>query len=1235
MNALGLFTEQSFSFSKLLIDEKGADLKIKTFSGNNCFHQLAMINLEQKYNSYKFHEYEKYLELKKQYTELYKKFFNLFVSNGIDINEKNHGGHTALSIALNEGNCLFLEMLTQQENLQVDRLVHEKSELHNFKHFVFHKKAPEILLEIIKKSKDFNLLLQLYDMDTGYNAFHDILNHIVTYLDSHLNGIRNGYAAKYQNYLRLVNNRKSPLFEREEIDEDFDDQDIIEEESEGSNKIDAEGSDFLEKEIQIIQKNLNKLKKKMMKKANFEITSKYLKVKSELYQFKYQGFLTCQKKKQLKKRIIEIFKIFEDFGYDLKEKVRLYKKKVTQVSVVEKGKQNMNRLSKTAQTSSRIRWKNKNYTINKEAKNTVFHILMKRANTFLFDFFQKKIKIKKNECNFLGYSLIHYLVKNYNASVPKMDVKVHNKEYNYEQEMEKLRGKKKEKAKETKPQTPQGGLFGGGNSGLFSGGPFMGQKRKKVAMKKTAFKSSTFGSYAQQKQASAGLTNIEAATHLNTQGTNHEEETVKVINRLLEFKENPNLPSKLNEFPIIKVCTNGGSALLHILVQNNINLNVLDKKGNTPLLIFAKRRDLRSCEYLLENKAEISLKDHKGRNALHWSLNQTTPENSNNFDLEEILIDRGIQINEKDNVGRPPIFYLFTKIENEFINEKLDPIEIFSYMISFKQMDLEQVDYLGNRLIHYLAQRGAYLCMIYLLREKVSINVLNNHGNSALNISIMNQQNDVAIILLQSNAEVNKSIQIVDYKTMKRYEKYQKLKEKKETEETKKIEEEEDEVEEEKLELEDESGFIKERVLSQFKENEESDDDDEWRKNVKMLGSKKKGGQRVFRMEEEEDLDYVVFENNQNTNQRGFGSYNYGRNFNMYDLNTFHQNTWMINQVKRELKQTIQNKLEDEKKWKNLEKMAKKDFITEQGSQFKMALRKNMLSVNFLLVDFKFNLGQAIMDTISIKNWDYTKTLLNKKMKKEMFQTVDNKGRNAMHYLANFGKSLSKKDLEYFLEKFQEKGITPDLADCLKRKPIHYAALNGNMQFINALQSIDKKFNQKDVFGNTLLSLYLKGNSVSRDLLQTFVNEFDNDVNLKFVTSSDDFIKEVESFDFWSMERKELEKKLKKKLKQSAPKVQFFEMELKLREGQEIPEVEDSGLKSYSNLLYAAWVKQDLVLTENLIEFGADINLQDEMGETLLSKAIKENKIQLLEILKKYSDQIDFTKGIKIAYISI
>jgi ankyrin repeat protein len=1241
MNALGLFTEQSYKFSKLLIEEKGADLNIKTFSGSNCFHQLAMMNPLKNYKSLKFVDYPKFLESKAQSLELYQKFYHLFVSSGMDINEKNLSGHSPLSIALNEKNRNFLELLTKESELQVDRLVHEKSELHNFKEFVFDKKAPKILVNIIKKSKDFSLLMQLYDTDTGYNAFHDVLNQVVTKFTSHINMVKSQYQGKYSNYLRLVNNAKAPLFDtsigkssmRIVDDDEEDDEDdeeygkgIQEEEVEETKKIVQEnlGSGELENDVKAIRKKLNKLKAKLRKKIEFDLCMDYARAKSQLYQPKYINLLCTEKREELKNQIIEIFKTFEQNGYDFSEKVRLYKKKITNVSVVEKGKQQFNRHNQTPSTPHRIKWKNKNYTVNVEAKNTVFHILMKNASTYLFDYFKKKVKLLKNECNFLGYSLIHYLVKNFNNVTPKMDIKVHNKDYDYEKEIMKKKRKIQQEAKDkTQPTQPfevSGGLFNNPTPGF--GIPSRIKQiaykhpRKAAARKKIARRVG-FGKPAEH---STGVLSVDP------ENINLVDETVLVMKRLLNLKENPNLPNKNNEFPIIKVCTNGGNELLHLLVQNKTNLNVLDKRGNTPLLIFVKRRDLRSCEYLLENEADITLRDHKGRNALHWSLNQTTPQNSNNFDLEEILLEKGVNLNEKDKFGRPPIFYLFTKVENEFINTKLDPIEIFSYMISFKGMDLEQIDYLGNRLIHYLAQRGSYLCMIYLLREKVSINALNNYNNSALNISIINKQNDVAIILLQSNAEVNKSIQIVDFKTMREYKKYKELKEKEKDQDTQAIAEEEEEEEPTKLELEDETGFIKERILDQFKEDSESEEEEEWHDFIKKMSSKnKKNLKKMYLMEEEEEEDLV--EESEENNQHGYRTYK-RTSYNMFDLNSNYHSTWQINSMKQNLRQKIEKKLKKKQKWEQLEKMAAKNFISEQGSQFKFALRNAMLSVNFLLVDFKFNLGQAIMDTISIRNWDYTKTLLNKKMKNEMFQFVDNKGRNVMHYLAYFGASLSQKDLEYFLEKFEEKGIQTDLSDCLDRSPIHYAALKGNLTFINSVKKDVGCMNQKDLFGNTLLSLYLRSNSISRETLRIFVEDFENDVNLKFLTSNDDFVKDVESFNFWTMEPKELKKKLKKCLQQSPPKIQFFDMELKLREGQKIPQIKKSSLKSYSTLLYATWVKKDFVLTENLIEVGADINLQDENGETILSKAIVENKIKLLEILKKYSDQIDFTKGI-------
>ena len=1250
MNALHLFTKQSFDFAELLIKEKSADLKIKTFSGNNCFHQLAMMKISSKYSGLKFVDYEKYLKLKKTSRETYKNYFNLFVENGIDINEKNLSGHTPLSIALNEKNYLFLELLTRQTNLQVDHLVHDQSELHNFKCLVFEKNSPEILLRIIKKSQDFKLLMQLYNTDNGYNAFHSILNEIVLKLSSHLNSMKSGFETKYQNYLKVFNNLKPGLFQKEGDDEKMEEDDEEEfeiEEQDDSLKIQEEDCDqsLLEGGVHKLKKDLLKIKSNMSRKASFENIYNFFKAKSELYQHKNHNVLLADEEKKLKKQIISIFKNFEKFGYDFSEKVRLYKKKVVSPAVLVKGNQNRTRITQKSSTSSRIRWRDKDYTINVDAKNTVFHILMKKANSFLFDFFVKKVKFEKNECNFLGYSLIHYLVHNYNGQSPKMDIKVHNKDYNHENEIikkRKIQNKKVEGNKQLASNN-QGNtmvFMGGGTgppTGLFASKMqtstlFRQPVRRLPAQKKRGIMKNSTKRGTQEDSE-------ENSEPVTTEKSNQEDENVLIMKRLLKFGENPDLHNKQKEYPVIKVCKNGGNAILHLLVQNKVNLNVMDRKGNSPLLIFSKRRDLRSSEYLLENNADIMISDHQGRNALHWSLNQTSPTNSNNFDLEEILIEKGVGINYKDKLGRPPIFYLFSKIGNDFINSKLDPIEMFSYMISLNKLDLEQVDLFGNRLIHYCAQRGSYLCMIYLIREKVRINVLNNHLNSPLNISILNKQNDVAIILLQSNAEVNKSVQIVDYEKMKKYKRHLKAKEKEEKdkqklkiiEESSVVSKEDEHEEESQLQIEDEEGFIQENIITKFKEDSESESEEEWHEYVKFMSQKKKKKkkQKVEYMIEEEDEEdnEPVLDDTQNNNQFGYYNSRNNQSYNLYDLTVTYQNTWQLAQIKQNLKQNIEVKLAKKQEWEKLEKLAKKNFIVEQGSQFKIALKNSMLSVNFLLVDFKFDLGQAIMDTLSLKNWDYTKTLLNKKVNKNMFTTVDNKGRNIMHYLAFFGKSLRLIDLEYFMEKFKEKNIEMSLKDCLKRKPIHYAALSGNLNFIIALKGLDKNFQEKDIFGNTLLSLYIRSHSTSREILRTFVEDYSNDVNLKFTISNEEFMNEVESFDFWTMDQKELTKKINSSLRKKNSTIAWFDMELKLREGQQVPQTEECALKKYSTLIYAAWVKKDLTLTEYLIEMGADLNIQNELGETILAKAIKENNLNLIEILKKYSDKIDFSIG--------
>lgn len=1219
MNALGIFTAKSFEFSRHLILEKSADVAIKNFSGNNVFHNLAMLSHRAQMSIDKFGDYGGYRKQKKLNEALYRQFFELYISNGIDINEKNVAGDTPLSIALRERNFLFLELLTERADLDVDHLVHDKSELHFFWSVAFDRRAPDLLRRIIAKSKDFALLMQLFDLESGFNAFHSLLDYVVTQFYLHLGRLKTDLGRKYQDYLRTFNSKSVNKLQHESVER-------IEEESDDDSQrgegLDEEVSPE-EEEFRRARGRVARAQKNYRKKALKKHLLALLKAKSEMYQPKFQAKILRQREEALKGRIVELFDIFHAQGYDFAEKVRLYKQVKKDKNLVEQAKRHFGgRVAQPARAKERVAWRNKKYSVNVDAKSSVFHLAMKRANLFVFEYFFEKLGFVRNECNFLGNSLIHNLVKNYNGASPKMDLKVFNEEYDRnrqkEIEREKLKSLKKSKMFENKQQeqrqpNPNPGYVPFGRRTAT-------KKRAKYAVaKKTTFKRArpVFGQKRPISTATTTTTRVDPVV---------EEQTIRVLRKLLELGEDPDLQNKAGEFPILKVCHNGGSDLLHLMVSNGANLNVLDRKGNTPLLQFAKRRDVHSCEYLLANGADINLTDRKSRNALHWSLNETTPENSNNFDLEEVLIKRGVDVNKQDADGKPPIFYLFTKIKEEFINDKLDPIEIFSYLLAKGKVDLTATDANGNQLIHFCAQRGAYLCMIYLLRAGVDVNVLNHHQNSALNISILNNQNDVAIILLQHNSHVNRSIQIVDYDSLKKHRRLQReLRRKaKERQAASAIDEEKSESEREEAEdeLEDEDGLVAHAIQEKFREDDESEDEDDWMDYWSQWGKGRRRKKRPFERAEDESHDE---EDEAETNQQNhgfrpyFGHYNSGGAFGMTD--------WQRRSMRNQLQQTLKAKLQRAKEREQLEELAKNSFIKGKESQFKIALKNSMLSVNFLLVDFAFNIGRALMDTFSLKNWDYSRTLLNKKVQDDQFISKDSKGRTALHYLAYFGNALDSKSLEYFIDRLVDKGVDIRARDCMQRKAVHYAALSGNLAFIHLVKGRDPQLHQKDVLGNSLLSLYLQCHSISKEKLESFVQEYKNDVNVVFKVPHDDFIKEIESFDEFAHTSGDPETHLKKLLKVRPKALPWFDSERKFREGERVPEAKASPFKIYTPLIYLAHEKRNLVLTENLIEMGADLNLKDQNGETILAKAILANDLEMLEVLKKHSNLIDFTTG--------
>lgn len=1197
------------------------------------------------------------------------------IAYGANPNEKNLGGFTPLSICLSNGNTNFLKLLTENADLRVDHVVKDKSELHYLTEIIMREDTPEILEKLLLKTSNFGLLMQLYDLNTGFNIFHAVLNRVVNEYFSYLDKKQLSRFSEFQKTVQLLNKLKQGTQSKTKRAMGIAAHNTMQIEEEAG----VEDDELLAK-LEEAEKKAERAQLRSESEPTKKTLISFLEKKLETVKSRYTRVYMQREENRLQERLEKIFESFKKRGYDLSQKVRLYKRKIEKKSLEQTTNSNYNHYSYRNQNqrfnnsdpnanAHFEQWKNKDYKVNRLAKSSVFHLIMKKANVFLFKYFKRNLRWKRNILNYRGESLINTLVKNYHAGTPSMDLKIYNKDYDrlaYLQQLEEEKKKKSqaEKIQEEEKNLDSMNLFSGGFGGQsqgFGGSGFgkytfgktarksVGYKRprKKRAYKKTARGFGNFGNNNTNNNNSKIQKGFAMPTESNEKyqwtdlNDRRENETLQVIGELLKKGENPDLEDKFGNLPILKVALNGGNDLLHLLIQNGTNLNVLDRNGQNPLLLFAKRRDLKSCEYLIANLADIGMSDLSGRNALHWSLNNTDASSSSNFDLEELLINSGVKVNQKDKRGLTPVNYLFTKIGSAFIKEKLDPIEILSYMLSQNTISLEEEDRYGNRLLHYAAQRGAYLCVLYLLRAKAEVNVYNKVGNTPFNISLQNSHNDVAIILLQHNAQVNDKVYQVDYESMRKYhiekrkrakEKRERQKEKEQTQSEPIEEEEEDEEAEEEVvenrELENETGLVEEAIMDRFKEHEESEDEDEWNPSqATKRGSSRRSEpkRKETRYGDEDKISESEFDDDEE--EQNNNPYAYHHNYQVYNFaNAYHNNNqWMKNQMRQQLKDKLRTEKEKKDTWKKLEKLFKRNFVTKVSSQFKVALENSMLSVNFLLVDFGFELGQAVMDAFSLHNFSYAKTLLNKKVQPTRFKFNDAKGRNLVHYLASFGGSASGSDMDYFMDAIRRLGLDLNVKDCLGRTPAHYAALNNHLQFIERLHEGGIELGDCDVFDNNLLSLFMRKNNPDTAKIRLFVQEYSNNVDCVFKEPLQESISEIEKFELIEHTSAEIQKKIKEALKSGKKTAAWgWKDEVKAREGKTVREHKKAGFKKWSLLMYVALKKKNMSSVQGLIDLGADLNAKDLEGKTLLAHAIKNNDEKLMELLKNQEDKIDF-----------
>ena len=101
--------------------------------------------------------------------------------------------------------------------------------------------------------------------------------------------------------------------------------------------------------------------------------------------------------------------------------------------------------------------------------------------------------------------------------------------------------------------------------------------------------------------------------------------------------------------------------------------------------------------------------------------------------LCDYLLSKKINLNQPDILGRTPIHYLFVKINKEYDNSSIDPVNTLSKLLAYKEVDpIYKVIY-GNTPLHYACQRGSIISIISLGGKKnIDYNVKNYENNTPL-----------------------------------------------------------------------------------------------------------------------------------------------------------------------------------------------------------------------------------------------------------------------------------------------------------------------------------------------------------------------------------------------------------------------------------------------------------------------------------------------------------------------
>jgi len=247
---------------------------------------------------------------------------------------------------------------------------------------------------------------------------------------------------------------------------------------------------------------------------------------------------------------------------------------------------------------------------------------------------------------------------------------------------------------------------------------------------------------------------------------------VPVVVDKLAVKELLNSRTINGDTPLHYTAMNGSYKSAVILLTKKANVNLINKKGQTALMIALNyRRNVEIIKILLKNNSNLNIMDNHGFNSLHYALKNgfnntliTKIKKRINNKRSKLYLHCAIQgnnnavmfkyiefyknnINLKDAEGNTPIFYAVK-------NGNLDSIK---YLIA-NGSNIFQKNNSGETLLHIASYKNRFHIFKYLYNKGLDVNLKNKKNETPIHYILKKGDDQILKYLINKGQNVLNSL---------------------------------------------------------------------------------------------------------------------------------------------------------------------------------------------------------------------------------------------------------------------------------------------------------------------------------------------------------------------------------------------------------------------------------------------------------------------------------------------